>query len=132
VSTTTTELSLHLTDDPQALPQVRRALREWLHEVGVAGDVADDIVLASWEACANAVEHPLEPAEHEVVVDARVRSSQVCVDVRDAGRWRRREARPYRGLGLTIVNALMDEVSIRRGGRSGTVVHMCRALDRPA
>jgi anti-sigma regulatory factor (Ser/Thr protein kinase) len=126
-----TELSLHLPDDSRALPRVRRALRTWLDDVGVGGEVADDIVLASWEACANAVEHPLQPVRHEVVVDARMSPSRVCIDVRDAGRWRRRRARAYRGLGLTIVNALMDEVSIS-SGRRGTVVHMCRALDRAA
>lgn len=126
------ELSIQVPDELAALPSVRTALRAWLEDVGVAGQAADDIVLASWEACANAVEHPLHPGHHELLLDARASRLRVCVTVHDAGCWREPTSRPYRGLGLEIVNALMDDVSIRRV-RDGTVVHMCRELEpRPA
>lgn len=122
------ELSIQVPDELAALPSVRSALRAWLEDVGVEGQAADDIVLASWEACANAVEHPLHPGHHEVLLDARASRSRVCVSVHDSGCWRGPTSRPYRGLGLEIVNALMDDVSIRRA-RDGTVVRMCREVE---
>jgi len=122
-------LSMRFAADLGALPSVRRAMRRWLESLGVVGPAADDIVLASWEACANAVEHPLDAAERDLCIDARAGSSLVCVLVRDAGSWRERAAPPYRGLGLTLVNAVMDDVAIIHG-EEGTIVRMCRCLER--
>lgn len=125
-----THLSLRLPADVHSLPVVRRELRRWLARAGVEGAPADDIVLASWEACANAVEHPIEPdAAGEIDVEASLRAECVCVEVRDTGRWRERYApRAYRGLGLRLVRALMHDVSIRPQ-ETGTEVRMCRSLE---
>ena len=125
-----THLSLRLPADADSLPVVRRELRSWLARAGVEGTPADDIVLASWEACANAVEHPVEPdATGEIDVEASLSAERVCVQVRDTGRWRERRAhRAHRGLGLQLVRALMHDVSIQPQER-GTEVRMCRSLE---
>jgi anti-sigma regulatory factor (Ser/Thr protein kinase) len=128
-------LSMRFAADIGALPSVRTAMRRWLESLGVRGPAADDIVLASWEACANAVEHPLEAAEQlkaaerDVSIDAKADGSHVLVLVRDAGSWRQEATRPYRGLGLTLVSAVMDNVKIIRG-EDGTIVRMCRCVER--
>jgi hypothetical protein len=41
-----------------ALHDFRTELRAWLARVGTDRDEAEDLVLAAWEVCANAIEHP--------------------------------------------------------------------------
>ena len=53
-------LSLTIPDRLDALDALRRALRCWLDRAGVERETAEDVVLATWEVCANAVEHPLD------------------------------------------------------------------------
>src|SRR5262249_17431270 len=43
--------------DPSCLPEVRRELRGWLDDVEADRREADDVVLATSEACNNAIEH---------------------------------------------------------------------------
>jgi anti-sigma regulatory factor (Ser/Thr protein kinase) len=108
---------------------VRSALRRWLRRAGVDEAASADVVVAVWEACANAVEHPLRPRARELVVEADALASTVSVAVRDSGHWRPPEERPDRGLGLTLVSGLMDDVLIERRPQ-GTEVRMVRAVRR--
>ena len=117
--------------DQSGLVDAREGLRAWLTEVGTESDVRDDIVLACWEATANAVEHPLaDPAEVAVQVRAVKQGDHVVVSVSDNGRWREREqghVREGRGLGLKLIRALMDRVQIVPSA-TGTEVLMCRRI----
>ena len=111
-----------------ALPAVRSALRGWLSASGVDEDTASDVVTAVWEACANAVEHPLAPTSDELVVEAGQGPGCLWVSVRDSGSWRTHGRTSTRGFGLPLVSGLMDDVVIdRRPG--GTVVRMVRKLE---
>jgi anti-sigma regulatory factor (Ser/Thr protein kinase) len=112
-----------------ALRTIRSALRSWLRRAGVDDAAAADVVVAVWEACANAVEHPLRPSTHELVVEADALAGTVSVAVRDSGHWRPPAARSDRGLGLTLVSGLMDDVLIDRRPQ-GTEVRMVRAVRR--
>jgi anti-sigma regulatory factor (Ser/Thr protein kinase) len=109
----------------ETLPTIRSTLRAWLCANRVEPEAADDIVLAAWEACANAIEHP---AREDVTyaLEAVATDTSVHVTVRDPGSWKEpTPGRPFRGLGLRIVDAVMDRVSIRRS-HDGTEVTMCR------
>jgi anti-sigma regulatory factor (Ser/Thr protein kinase) len=122
-------LDLQVPSELDALPSVREELRRWLERVGVSPDEAHDICLASWEACANAVEHAQHPSEPLVDVLAEGDGDEVRIRVRDYGRWRPPRARPDRGLGLRLIEGLMDELDITPSS-TGTVVRMRRRLDQ--
>ena len=97
------------------LPRVRCELRGWLRGLDVPATVADDIVLAAWELCANAIEHPPQ-STMPVTVEGQVLPRGIRVAVRDPGSWTGRAfSRPNRGLGLRLVEGLVDRLAIRRG-----------------
>jgi anti-sigma regulatory factor (Ser/Thr protein kinase) len=52
----------------------------------------------------------------------------VRVEVADSGRWKHRRARPDRGLGLRLIEGLMETVDLNSDDR-GTRVVMKRRLD---
>ncbi len=59
----TQPLHLRLPSDIGSLDLVRDAMRSWLAGAPVSGPEAHDIVLAVWEACANAIEHAVDQRE---------------------------------------------------------------------
>jgi anti-sigma regulatory factor (Ser/Thr protein kinase) len=100
-------------DDLGALAGMRRELRAWLSDRGVEPETAEDVVLAAWEVCANAIEHPVDRLYHEVTLVATADPSGVRVVVEDSGVWREHTVpRPDRGLGLRIANAMVDRMAI--------------------
>lgn len=111
----------------EALGDLRPALRRWLlQDVGMEHADAEDLVLAAWEICANAIEHPRERTAPSVDVDAWASTGAVCIAVRDTGSWLERPVRrPSRGLGLRIARALVDRMSIL-SGQTGTEVVLWR------
>jgi anti-sigma regulatory factor (Ser/Thr protein kinase) len=82
------------------------------------------------EAAANAIEHPIEPAEPVVTVAASVDEEAVTVTVRDTGSWRPSGGPGFRGRGLALIGAL-SELSVARSD-SGTSVTLRRPISRPA
>ena len=110
------------------LPKLRAALRSWLAGVGVDPAAREDVVLAAWEVCANAVEHPTGPKEREVTVNAWASPHEVRIAVHDSGSWRPAVRRPGRGLGLRLARAMTDRLLVLTG-RPGTDVVMWRSTD---
>ncbi|MGI8622239.1 MAG: SpoIIE family protein phosphatase, partial [Solirubrobacteraceae bacterium] len=103
------------------VPLARAAVREWLAGVGMASAAAGDVLLASGEAVANAVEHSgSEMVELEL---AAPEPGVVTVVVRDHGRWRDPVLTPHRGRGFELMRALAEEVVVERRG-SGTAVSL--------
>jgi anti-sigma regulatory factor (Ser/Thr protein kinase) len=125
--------SYRISDRLDALDELRRALRGWLgEEAGVNVATAEDVVLAAWEICANAVEHPVRRRGEGVTLTATATPLGVRVAVQDTGSWREEDGpRPGRGLGLRLARATMDRLSILRG-RPGTKVVMWRYTGRHA
>ena len=64
-------LDLRLPATLQSLDVVRDALRLWLENAPLSEEQAHEVVLAAWEACANAVEHPQEARKHVFTLAAR-------------------------------------------------------------
>jgi anti-sigma regulatory factor (Ser/Thr protein kinase) len=95
----TSTFSCTMPDRLDALAEMRAELRAWLARSGVDPETAEDIVLAAWEVCANAAEHPLDPKHHDVTLVATVGPSGVCIVVEDTGSWRDTVPRPGRGRG---------------------------------
>jgi anti-sigma regulatory factor (Ser/Thr protein kinase) len=104
--------SYTMPDRLEALLGMRTELRAWLSGRGVDAEAAEDVVLAAWEVCANAVEHPVDPTYPDVTLVATVDPSGVCVVVEDTGSWRENVPRPGRGLGLRLARGMVDRMSI--------------------
>jgi anti-sigma regulatory factor (Ser/Thr protein kinase) len=110
---------------PAALVEVRHNLERWAAHAGLSTRDVGDLVLASYEALANAVEHAYPSGEGPVdLVAARTTDSRVLITVRDHGRWRPPPADPgSRGRGLPMIKALAHRAQIQQHPH-GTFVYM--------
>jgi anti-sigma regulatory factor (Ser/Thr protein kinase)/FixJ family two-component response regulator len=122
----TDRLALTLPAEPEALITARRALRNWLAEVGVDPEALYDITLATGEACTNAIEHAYAPGEASFDLEATRGEDDVTVSVRDYGSWREPRGQ-NRGRGLKLMKTLMDNVNVRRE-ETGTTVELRRVV----
>jgi GAF domain-containing protein/anti-sigma regulatory factor (Ser/Thr protein kinase) len=120
--------ALHVTVATRAeeLAPVRRLLRLWLADVGADDDAISAFVLASGEACSNAMEHAYGPGDQTFDVMAEASGDEAVVTVRDRGRWRAPRG-VNRGRGLRLIEAFMDDVEVIRAD-DGTMVRMRRRL----
>ena len=116
--------------DRESLPVVRHQLRRWLLARGAGHDEAYDVMVATQEACANAVEHAYRPGRQTFSIEAVCEHGVIRVVVRDHGRWRPPRG-TNRGRGLLLMSELMDTVDVRHTER-GTEVVLERALGREA
>jgi serine phosphatase RsbU (regulator of sigma subunit)/anti-sigma regulatory factor (Ser/Thr protein kinase) len=124
-------LRLRVPSEAAQLASVRRSLRGWLLAAGSDPEVAEEIVLAVSEACANAMEHPRSPRERFVEVEASATDGVVSLLVRDSGRWRPLVSTAERGRGLRIIEQLMDRVE-RSESDDGTELRLVRSLGNGA
>jgi anti-sigma regulatory factor (Ser/Thr protein kinase) len=108
---------------------MRARLGEWLGKLGAGPDIRHDVLLAAWEACANAVEHAEGPEGKMFTLHADREDDVVRLRIGDTGRWRAPDGTPgERGLGLPLMRGLMDRVDIVHAAE-GTVVMLERRLD---
>ncbi|MBW6437943.1 SpoIIE family protein phosphatase [Actinoplanes hulinensis] len=120
------EFVLRLPAEPGRLTVLRRRLEDFLAAHQVPEADAFDLVVAVSEAAANAIEHPVEPAEPVITVTASLDDGAVTVTVRDTGGWRAATDPGFRGRGLALIGAL-TELSVHRGV-DGTEVTLRRPL----
>jgi anti-sigma regulatory factor (Ser/Thr protein kinase) len=125
-SLTADRLTLSYPAAPAALHSLRRALGRFLHAAGAEQDEAFDVLVATGEAAANAIEHAYGPSDARFEVDAEMGADGVRIAVRDRGRWRS-PTEPGSGSGLALMEALTDSCQVARDER-GTVVTMRRKL----
>ncbi len=105
--------------------ELRRQFHHWL-ALDTTAHTVDDVVLAVYEAVANAVEHAY--AEHPdgpgpVRLVARRIADHVLITVTDEGAWRAPTGDGFRGRGLQLMRHLAQEVTVDRTP-DGTVVHL--------
>ena len=122
-------LTLRLPADTESLKTMRTELERWLADAAVPDHDARDVVLASWEAGANAIEHARAPEGSLFQLDAVLAGDRIRVEVADEGRWKEPSPRENRGLGLQLIEALMASVDVDRSDK-GTRVVMERPLSR--
>ena len=122
-------LELRFPADRDGLRQMRSRLAEWLGALGAEPVIRNDVLLAAWEACANAVEHGRGAASTTFGLHAERDGQLLRLRVADTGRWRASGPGPGdRGLGLPLMRGLMDRVDIVHAA-GGTVVVLERRLD---
>jgi anti-sigma regulatory factor (Ser/Thr protein kinase) len=120
---------LTLPAEPESLSILRAELAQWLEHAAVPEVDARDVVLASWEAGANAIEHANAPAGATFRLDAALTGDRVRVEVADSGRWKEPQARADRGLGMRMIEGLMTSVDVDRR-ETGTRIVMERPVTR--
>ena len=122
-------LDLEVASRERSLQLVRDAIRTWLEGTELARPDAEELLLAAWEVCANAIEHAEDPLEEVVRIRATVDESRVRIVVDDTGRFVPIADRPNRGLGLLLTEELSSELEITTSER-GTRVALEKALPR--
>lgn len=101
-------LSWRLPTTEQSVRTLRHGLRAFLDDTALPPDALHDLLLATCEAAANAVEHPQEPTESYFDVSFHVEHDQVTIVVRDHGRWRDGPSGDHRGRGLQMMATLAE------------------------
>ena len=122
-------LELVLPANRRSLDLARDTLRMWLSHAPVSRSESDDIVLAAWEACTNAIEHPDQPSAGTFQLSVELEHATVRVSVQDSGRWLPKRAQADRGLGLRLIRSLMSSVEIATTDE-GTLVRLEKAVTR--
>jgi signal transduction histidine kinase/DNA-binding response OmpR family regulator len=107
------EFVLRLPAEPTRLSVLRRRLEDFLTAHGVPETDRFDLTVAVSEAAANAIEHPVEPAEPVITIEASIDDRVVSVTVTDTGSWKPADSAGFRGRGLALIGALA-ELSVAR------------------
>ena len=119
--------------EPDSVLTVRRALRALLRDVQIGRERVADIVLATTEACTNAVLHAYPGQEDVFYAGASLQSGRVVVVVRDHGTGLGRERRRSDlGVGLAVSAALADDLQIETLPDFGTEVRLSFRLHDPS
>ncbi|MBQ1036581.1 SpoIIE family protein phosphatase [Micromonospora sp. C81] len=118
--------ALRLPADPTRLSVLRKRLEDFLVAHAVNETDVFDLTVAVSEAAANAIEHPIHPAEAMISVEVAIEDRTVTATVRDSGQWRESTDSGFRGRGLSLIRALGD-LTVRRTDE-GTEVTLRRQL----
>jgi anti-sigma regulatory factor (Ser/Thr protein kinase) len=112
---------------PAAVSDARRVVRAWLTSNGVTRVDSFDVLVATSEAFANAVQHAYGLEEGTVEIEGALDRDALEISVRDQGCWQPRAVANGGGRGLAMMRALMDSVEVDADA-GGTEVRMTRRL----
>jgi serine/threonine-protein kinase RsbW len=104
---------------------LRRQLHDWLAR-DLPTNIVDDLVLAVYEAIANAAEHAYVDRTDGpglVRLEAHRTADHILITVADQGHWRAPTGTGFRGRGIPLMRLLTQNVHTRCDHR-GTVVHL--------
>lgn len=122
----TEPLRLRIAARAEELAAIRRMLRTWLSDNGADRRTIEAVLLASGEACTNAIEHAYGPGEQTFELEVERDGEEVVLAIRDRGNWRAPRGE-NRGRGLGLMKTFMDEVEVTPGD-TGTEVRMRRRI----
>ncbi|MEW5808767.1 MAG: SpoIIE family protein phosphatase [Actinomycetota bacterium] len=120
----TAPLELTFPAHAEHLARVRTALRDWLQRAGVGADQVVDILVATGEAVANAIEHGhRDRPGGTVALRAIAAAGRIRVTISDTGDWKVPEAvpDPVRGRGVALMRLLMDDITVDHDDAGTTV-----------
>ncbi|MFD5629174.1 SpoIIE family protein phosphatase [Streptomyces sp. NPDC127072] len=119
-------LEMSFPAESSQLAPVRKTLRGWLDQCDLPPTTVQNILVAAGEACANAVEHGHRDAPgNTIYFRAEAYVDNLHLTIADTGRWKapQPELNTHRGRGMSLMRALMQQVTITPGP-SGTTVDM--------
>ena len=114
-------LRLELRAVDSAPAAMRHALNSFLTALKIPEDRRIDIVTASGEALANAVEHAYLGAKGDFNLRLSLREGKVLGEVQDLGAWRDCNPAAERGRGLAILRATTQQLELNRSPHGTTV-----------
>jgi serine phosphatase RsbU (regulator of sigma subunit)/anti-sigma regulatory factor (Ser/Thr protein kinase) len=114
-------LDLKVASRDDSLHLVRDAVRTWLDGTELDRSDAEDLLLAVWEICANAIEHAAQPTHDTVRVRASLHANRVRIVVDGTGQFVPFVPRLDRGLGLRLAEHLASTLEIDAGERGTSV-----------
>jgi serine/threonine-protein kinase RsbW len=125
-------LSLLLPRDELTVPVARHLTAGAMEQLGVDPACASDIQVALTEACTNVILHSGPGDEYEVAVEV---DEATCV-IRiidhghgfDAAALRGADDSAESGRGVTLMDALVDQVVFESRPENGTIVHLEKTL----
>lgn len=103
-------LRLQLAAHPGTLSELRRELRAWAERLELDARSTGEVVLATCEAAANAIQHAYSFGRGFYQIEGDRENESLIVTVRDEGLWL---DRPSDGKGLDIIATVADEHHIR-------------------
>ncbi|TDQ00232.1 ATP-binding protein [Labedaea rhizosphaerae] len=123
VTSTPEELHCRVEADANRLAAVRKALSGWAEDLGMTREQRSDLVLAAYEALANAAEHAYVGRTDGVIdLSARCTQGTITIVVTDYGTWRAPQPSDgLRGRGLLLINALTRHHQVTHGDNGTTV-----------
>lgn len=127
------EFSLAMPRDAIGIPMVRRMVGDALLSLGVTRECVSDILLATSEACANAVRHGGPANRYEVM--ATIGNGRCELRVADQGKGLHSIPKQYpsgdaeNGRGILIMRAVVDDLSFDTTPGRGTTVRLSKELD---
>jgi anti-sigma regulatory factor (Ser/Thr protein kinase) len=131
VSTEAPTVRLDLTSRPQTLTIVRGMLGGVAELLAIDPELLDDLKTAISEACNNVVLHAYGGAAGPMSVSLFIDAEQVRVAVEDRGAGLV-AAEPTEGIGLSVIRALAESVTLESRPGEGTRVEMVFAARRDA
>jgi serine/threonine-protein kinase RsbW len=126
------KFSLDLPRETISIPLVRRVVGDTLRGLGVSEDCVTDLLVATSEACTNAVQHAEATSRYEVNVS--VADGRCVLTIADHGRGFDGESGDSvhpdaeSGRGIKIMRALVDDVSFHSRPDTGTIVSLQKRL----
>lgn len=102
------------------LASVRSGIRTWLAR-SLSNDLMDEVLLASGEALANALEHGQPPV---AITLEWVEGRTLRLRIRDSGKWHVHADASTRGRGIPIMTTLMDSLTVET--TDGTAIELTR------
>ncbi len=126
-------IKMELTCNPQYVGVVRLTTSGIANKIGFCLDDIEDIKVAVSEACTNAIKHSLD---NKFYVEYTIFEDGLTIEIIDKGRGYNvdsvdkpnLEEPKESGLGLFIIQSLMDDVKIKSDINSGTSIKMTKYL----
>lgn len=134
-----TKVELKIPSLPEFVAVARLAVAAIASRMDFPYDAVDDIKVAVGEACTNAIEHTTcsAPPGDEIIISCYLEQDALVIEVNDEGPGfdpqlcTEPDVLSEGGLGLILIQALMDEVELTSLAGQGTQVRMTKRL-RPA
>ena len=126
-------IKMEITSNPEYVGVIRLTTSGIANKIGFSIDDIEDIKVAVSEACTNAIKHSKDDLFY---IKFSLLENGITIEIKDKGKGYDKEAIPKpdlnnpkeNGLGLFIIQALMDDVSIESIENKGTTIKMTKYL----
>lgn len=126
-------IKMEISSNPEYVSIIRLTASGIANKIGFSIDDIEDIKVAISEACTNAIKHSTNEIFY---ITFKILENGLYIEIEDKGRGYDVNSLPKpdlenpkeNGLGLFIIQALMDEVSIDSKENQGTIIKMTKYL----